>query len=159
MFNNFIQVINCFFIYGINFSDANANSNDLNRVCVFKKCKQWTKHMENILFCIVFFFLFIIIHKWKIYFINYKLQKKGLILPPMLSVPLFTENQLFCLVLPCLALYPPPPHSKTELDKVSNSFGLQNIFNLLPFSSYILCFFHCLLNFFLSFFNLRDFCN
>ena len=158
MFNNFIQVINCFFIYGINFSDANANSNDLKRVCVFKKYKQWTKHIENILlFCIVFF-LFIIIHKWKIYFITYKLQKKKdihstthVICPSFYWKPAFLPGP----PLPSSL----PRHSKTELDKVSNSFGLQNIFNLLPFSSYILCFFHCLLNFFLSFFNLRDFCN
>ena len=64
------------------------------------------------------------------YFIYYKLQANNL-LPPTLPSFWLRKTNFFCLLpLPTLTL----PLSEDEPDKVSNSYGLQNIFNLLPFS-------------------------
>ena len=73
-------------------------------------------------------------------------KKKNFYQPLYPSLRLLKIN-LFCLLprlnptpylpLPSLSpyhLYPPPPDSKAESDKMSKSFGLQNIFNLLSFS-------------------------
>ena len=68
---------------------------------------------------------------------NYKQKrKKKQFLPPTLPVPLVTENQLLLpTVLPRpTPTRPSPTHLETDSGKVSNSFGPQNIFNLLPFS-------------------------
>ena len=83
-----------------------------------------------------FFFLYLcchfkIVRNWKTYFINYKLQtnkkeKKTVYLYP--SLWLLKTSFAYSLGLPLSS-----PQSETESDKVSNSFSLQNIFNLLPF--------------------------
>ena len=49
-----------------------------------------------------------------------------------LPVPLVTENKLFFAY--SLGLSLPSSQSEVDSDTMSNSFGLQNIFNLLPFS-------------------------
>ena len=91
------------------------------------------------IFFVIFSFNFKIICSWKTYFINYKLQtnKKEKKLP----TTYFTRPSGYWKSTPfaysiCLYLQssPPPPNSKAKSDKVSNSFGLQNFFKLLPFS-------------------------
>ena len=79
--------------------------------------------------------------------IIYKQTKKKKNYQPLYPSLRLLKTNLFCLLprrnptpylpLPSLSpyhLYPPPPDSKAESDKMSKSFGLQNIFNLLSFS-------------------------
>ena len=81
------------------------------------------------LFFVTFFFLFKIIYNKEAYFINYNLQtnEKKLYHPLYPSLRLLKTNP-FCL-LPRLKTRLPSPDSKAESDKMSKSFGLQNIFN------------------------------
>lgn len=91
-----------------------------------------------LLFCNFFFLLKLYAtEKPILQTMNYKQKsKKKQFLPPTLPVPLITENQLLLpTVLPRpTPKRPSPTHSETDTGKVSNSFVLQNIFNLVPFS-------------------------
>ena len=95
-------------------------------------------HWNLVAFCFFFFlsfgvnfvFFLKIFTIERSYFIYYKLQANNL-LPPTLPSFWLRKTNFFCLLpLPTLTL----PLSEDESDKVSNSYGLQNIFNLLPFS-------------------------
>ena len=85
--------------------------------------------MKVYFFFVTFFFLFKIIYNKEAYFINYNLQtnEKKLYHPLYPSLRLLKTNP-FCL-LPRLNTRLPSPDSKAESDKMSRSFGLQNIFN------------------------------
>ena len=67
------------------------------------------------------FFLFKTIYNWKTYFINYKLQKKiknkkkyKKLLPPILLIPLVTENQLLS-PTPLAYPYPSPTRRLNQI--------------------------------------------
>ena len=82
------------------------------------------------MYIVVFFVaFFLIIYSRQAYFINYKLQtkKKKIYHPLYPSIRLLKTNR-FCLLS---RLNPTAPlrDSKAESDKMSKSFGLQNIFN------------------------------
>ena len=72
------------------------------------------------------------------------------LLLPNLPVHLITKNQLLLPTL--LGLHLPFHHAEVESDKVSNSFGLQNIFNLLSFSLVHIIFFSLFIETFSSIF-------
>ena len=94
--------------------------------------------------------------------IIYKQTKKKKNYQPLYPSLRLLKTNLFCLLprrnptpylpLPSLSPYhpdPPPPDPKAESHKMSKSFGLQNIFNLLVFSLvYSMFFFHCLMKLF-----------
>ena len=112
-----------------------------------------------------FFFLFNIIYNRKAYFLNYNLQtnekKKEIVYHPIYPSLRLLKTNPFCLFP---RLKPTPllsPDSKTESHKMSKSFGLQDIFNLLSFGLvYSMLFFIVERNFFLyvsNFLELRIF--
>ena len=90
--------------------------------------------------------------------IDYKQTKRKKTSTSHVTCPSVNENQL---LLPTPSAYPyTPPHLEAESDKVSNSFDLQNIFNLLPFSLVqSIFFFIAYWHFFLYVFNFCDFSN
>ena len=93
-------------------------------------------------FFVRFFILFKIIYNRKTYFIVYNLQTNKQTNKKTPSTTHFTRafdywkpNPFaYSLVLTLLPNTLPPTDSKAESGKMSKSFGLQNIFNLLPFS-------------------------
>ena len=99
--------------------------------CVF--CKLVKLYFLNFVIFFFFFsnifFLLKIFYNREAYFINYNLQtNKQKIYHPLYLFLRLLKTNLFCL-LPHLNPIPPSPDSKTESDKMTKSFGLQNIFN------------------------------
>ena len=84
---------------------------------------------------VIFFFFFNIFFFFLNYFqfknLFYRQTKKNLLPPTFPSLRLLKTNPFA--YSPVLTLPASPPDSKTESNKMSKSFGLQNIFSLLPF--------------------------
>ena len=117
----------------------------------------WQKHVS--FFFVTFFFFLELFKIEKTYFINYNLQtrkqknkqtNKQNVLPPTLPIPLVTENHL-------LFFSPPPLRLKVWIKSgnMSKCLGLENIFNLLPFSlvhsMFFSLFIECFSSMFLTF--------
>ena len=103
-----------------------------------------------IFFFVTFFILFRIIYNRKTYFINNNSQTNKTFYHPLYP-SLWLLKTISFYLLPRLNLTPLTPRFKSwgwiKAGKVPKSFGLQNIFNLLPFSLVHLCFFIVYWNF------------